>query len=209
MLTLGWTDGTSFLPVNSVLLSSEHAQKRMNENPFLDKRSARYRQRKHSMKKGTEAVMDLLEAARSANIPAHYVLFDSWFLSPKTIHAVKGLGYDVIAMAKRSPKLKFSYQGRSLSLKESYSLNKKRRGRSRYLLSVMVEVNKDGQSVPAKVVYVRNKNKRNDYLCLISTNIETDENEIIRIYGIWRCFSKSAKAVCVLQRNAVPCPMMQ
>ena len=70
-----------------------------------------------------------------------------------------------------------------MSLKEIYSLNKKRRGRSRYLLSVIVDVKKDGQSIPAKVVYVRNKNKRNDYPCLISTNIETDENEIIRIYG--------------------------
>lgn len=39
MLTLGWTDGISFLPVNSVLLSSEHAEKRMNENHSLDKRS--------------------------------------------------------------------------------------------------------------------------------------------------------------------------
>lgn len=70
MLTLGCTDGTSFLPVNSVLLSSEHAQKRMNEAPSLDKRSAGYRQRKLSMKKGTEAMMDLFEAAKSANIPA-------------------------------------------------------------------------------------------------------------------------------------------
>ena len=109
MITLGWTDGTSFFLVNSVLLSSEHAQKRMNENPSLDKRSAGYRQRKLSMKKGTEAVMDLLEVARSADIPTDYVLFDSWFLSPRTTHAVKGLGYDAITMAKRSPKLKFSY----------------------------------------------------------------------------------------------------
>lgn len=61
--------------------------------------------------------------------------------------------------------------------------NKKRRGRSRYLLSVMVDVVKDGNIVPAKVVYVRNRNKRKEYLCIISTDTELDENEIIRIYG--------------------------
>lgn len=183
MLTLGWTDGTSFLPVNSVLLSSEYAEKRMNEDNSLDKRCAGYRQRKLSVKKGTEAMLELLKAAKSAKIPADYVLFDSWFSSPKTIHAVKKLGYDVIAMVKKTPKMKFFHKGKALSLTEIYKLNKKRRGRSRYLLSVMVEVEKDGKTIPAKVVYVRNKNKRNEYLCLISTNIEIDENEIIRIYG--------------------------
>ncbi len=32
-------------------------------------------------------------------------------------------------------------------------------------------------------MYVRNKNKRNEYLCIISTDTTLDENEIIRIYG--------------------------
>ena len=64
-----------------------------------------------------------------------------------------------------------------------YNTNKKRRGRSRYLLSVMVDVVKDGEIIPAKVVYVRNRNKRKEYLCLISTDVNLDENEIIRIYG--------------------------
>lgn len=183
MLTLGWTDGISFLPVNSVLLSSEHAEKRMNENHSLDKRSTGYRQRKLSMKKGTEAMLELLKSAKSAKIPADYVLFDSWFSSPKTIHAVKDLGYDVIAMVKKTPKMKFLHNSKALSLTEIYKCSKKRRGRSRYLLSVMVDVEKDGMVIPAKVVYVRNRNKRNEYLCLISTNIEIDEDEIIRIYG--------------------------
>lgn len=183
MLTLGWTDGISFLPVNSVLLSSEHAEKRMNEDHSLDKRSTGYRQRKLSMKKGTEAMLELLKSAKSAKIPADYVLFDSWFSSPKTIHAVKDLGYDVIAMVKKTPKMKFLHNGKALSLTEIYKCSKKRRGRSRYLLSVMVDVEKDGMVIPAKVVYVRNRNKRNEYLCLISTNIEINEDEIIRIYG--------------------------
>ena len=71
----------------------------------------------------------------------------------------------------------------SILLSSENNKNKKRRGRSRYLLSVMVEVVKDGEIIPAKVVYVRNRNKRNEYLCLISTDVELDEDEIIRIYG--------------------------
>ena len=33
------------------------------------------------------------------------------------------------------------------------------------------------------MVYVRNRNKKKDYLCLISTDISLSEEEIIRIYG--------------------------
>ena len=70
-----------------------------------------------------------------------------------------------------------------MSLISIYNRNKKRRGRSRYLLSVTVDVVKDGSVIPAKVVYVRNRNKRKEYLCLISTDITLSEEEIIRIYG--------------------------
>ena len=75
------------------------------------------------------------------------------------------------------------YDGEDMSLISIYNKNKKRRGKSKYLLSVMVDVVKDRDLIPAKVVYVRNRNKRKEYLCLISTDVNLDENEIIRIYG--------------------------
>ena len=109
----------------------------------------------------------MLKQAKKAAIPAKYVLFDSWFSSPSTLHAVKEIGYDVIAMVKKTPKMFFRYQGEDMSLISIYNKNKKRRGRSRYLLSVMVDVVKDGKSIPAKVVYVRNRNKRKEYLCIM------------------------------------------
>ena len=43
-----------------------------------------------------------------------------------------------------------------MSLISIYNKNKKRRGKSKYLLSVMVDVVKDRDIIPAKVVYVRN-----------------------------------------------------
>lgn len=47
----------------------------------------------------------------------------------------------------------------------------------------MVDVVKDGEIIPAKVVCVRNCNKRKEYFCLIFTDVNLDENEIIRIHG--------------------------
>jgi hypothetical protein len=183
MLTLGWSDGSTFLPINSVLLSTENQKNRINEATVVDKRTVGYKRRQLSMTKGTLAMLDLLKAAKIAKIPAKYVLFDSWFSSPSSLHAVKNIGYDVIAMVKKTPKMFFQYNGKDMSLPSIYNLNKKRRGRSKYLLSVIVDVIKDGESIPAKVVYVRNRNKRKEYLCLISTDTTLDEDEIIRIYG--------------------------
>jgi len=183
MLTLGWSDGSTFLLINSILLTSQKQKKRINEAAILDKRTAGYNRRKLSMTKGTKAMLKLLESAQIASIPAKYVLFDSWFTSPSTIHAVKEIGYDVVAMVKRTPKMFFRYNGTDISLPKIYNQNKKRRGKSRFLLSVMVDVIKDGETIPAKVVYVRNKNNRKEYLCIISTDITIDEDEIIRIYG--------------------------
>lgn len=68
-------------------------------------------------------------------------------------------------------------------LTEIYKKNKKRRGRSKYLLSVEVSLVNDGHSIPARIVYVRNRNKRKDYLALITTDMSISEEEIIRIYG--------------------------
>lgn len=79
-----------------------------------------------------------------------------------------------------------------------YKKNKKRCGKSRYLLSVIVEAVKNGESITAKVVYVKDRNKRNDYLCLVSTDTSLSESEIIQIYGKrWdtEAFFKSAKVI--------------
>ena len=182
MLTLGWTDGNTFLPVNHILLSSAN-ENRIKDSGEIDHRCNGYKRRKLALTKGTEAMIELIKEAKKALIPADYVLFDSWFASPKTLTAIKALGYNVIAMIKRSDKMTFNYNGTKCSLKEIYRMNIKRRGRSKYLLSVIVNVEKDGVVIPAKVVYVRNRSNRKDYLCLISTNTEIDEEEIIRIYS--------------------------
>ena len=204
MLTLGWTDGNSFLPVAGTLLSSENEKTRVNKAAVLDRRTNAYKRRQLAVSKGTDAMLELLLEAKLAGIPADYVLFDSWFSSPKSLHAVKSLGYDVIAMIKKSDRMKFGYQGKQCSLKEIYCMNRKRRGRSKYLLSVEVTVEKDGKTIPARVVYVRNRTNRKEYLCIISTNMDIDENEIIRIYSKrWQIevFFKVCKSYLKLARE--------
>lgn len=183
MLTLGWSDGNSFVPINHCLLSAAKDKNLLCAGNHYDGRSLAGRRRLQSRRKATDVMVELIHSAQCAGISARYVLFDSWFSAPKTILSLKNQEHlDTIAMLKKS-KTKYMYQGKKLNVKEIYSRNKKRRGRSRYLLSILVTIEKDGESIPAKFVYVRNKSRRKDWLILASTDTQLTEEEIIRIYG--------------------------
>ena len=183
MLTLGWSDGNSFLPVSYSLLSAAEDKNLLCGGKRYDGRSLAGRRRLQSRRKATDVMVELVHSAQCAGITAKYVLFDSWFSAPKTILVLKKQEHlDTIAMMKKS-RTKYRYQGEKFNVKEIYSRNRKRRGRSRYLLSVLVEIEKDGESIPAKLVFVRNKSRRKDWLILVSTDVSISEEEIIRIYG--------------------------
>ena len=184
MLTLGWSDGNTFLPLSHCLLSSSSKQQQLQgASEDVDPRSNGGKQRKLAQCKAPEVVLTLLQEAREAGAPAQHVLFDSWFCSPASLHQIHELGYDVIARVKKSEKMHFCFQGRMQDVMAIYRSQKKRRGRSAYLLSVEAEAVKDGERLPVRLVYVRNKNKRSDYLVLVSTDLTLSEEEIIQTYG--------------------------
>ena len=184
MLTLGWSDGNSFLPLSQCLLSSAKRENRLQEaSADIDARSNGGKVRKLAQTKATSVVQTLLREAKAAEIPAKYVLFDTWFCSPASLIQIKDIGYDVIAMVKKSETFHFRYNGRMQSAPAIFRAARKRRGRSKYLLSVEAEAVKDKQTIPVKLVFVRNKNKRSDYLILASTDVNLSEEEIIQTYG--------------------------
>ncbi|WP_233519536.1 transposase [Mitsuokella sp. AF21-1AC] len=124
-----------------------------------------------------------MQEAREAGVPAQYVMFDSWFCSPASLHQIHEFCYDVIARVKKSEKMHFRFQDRMQDVKTIYRGRRKRRGRSAYLPSVEAEAVKNGKRLPIRLVYVRNKKKRSDYLVLVSTDLTLSEEEIIQTYG--------------------------
>jgi hypothetical protein len=87
-------------------------------------------------------------------------------------------------MVKKSKKIYYEFEDKRQSVKDIFKACKKRRGRSRYLLSVSVIVShKDGGSIPARLVFVRNRSNRKDYLVLLCTDMSMDEDDIIQTYG--------------------------
>ena len=210
MLTLGWTDGSTFLPVNSILLSTDNKKNRVNEAVSLDKRTVGYKRRKLSMTKGTEAMLELLKASKTVGIPAKYVLFDSWYFSPKSLHAVKNLGYEVIGMIKKTPKMFFRYNGEELSLIDIYKSNKKRRGRSRYLLlwmsSKMGKRSRPGWYMSATGISARNTSASSQQ---IHPYVKMKSFAFMENAGISKYSSKSARVISGSVKNAIAFLLMQ
>lgn len=108
LLTLGWTDGNSFVPVNFSLLASSNAENVLGTTKQFDKRSVAGRRRKMAQQKGTDVMVELLKTAIAAGHSAKYVLFDTWFSAPKSIINIKeSCSLDTIAMVKLSSKINY------------------------------------------------------------------------------------------------------
>ena len=184
MLTLGWSDGNTFLPVSHCLLSTANQKNRINEaSAKVDPRTNGGSQRKLAQLKATDVVLQLLKETKATGISAQHVLFDTWFCAPASLTAIKDIGFDVIAMAKKTSKMHYRYQGKMQDVKAIYQQNTKRRGRAKYLLSVEAEAVKDGKAIPVRFVYVHNRNRRKDYLVLVTTDMSLGEEEVISLYG--------------------------
>ena len=184
MLTLGWSDGNTFLPISHCLLSGATKKTRIQGllKP-VDWRTNGARQRRLSMCKATDVMLKLLRDAKVSGIPATHVLFDTWFCFPSSLIQVKKLGYDVVAMVKKAKNFKYLYQGESRTAMQIFHLLKKRPGRSKYLLSVDTTIQKGEETLPVRLVFVRKKGSKKDYLVLISTDMNLTPEEIIQTYG--------------------------
>ena len=205
LLTLGWSDGNSFVPVNHCLLSAAKDSNLLYSGKQYDKRSSAAKRREQARRKATDVMLELLQKALKSGHQAKYVLFDSWFSSPKAIVSIKQqLNLDTIAMVKISSKVFYEYNGEMLSIKQIYSRNRKRRGRSKYLLSISVMLGRGNDKIPAKIVCVRNKCNKKEWLAIISTDTTLTEDEIIRIYGKrWKIevFFKTCKSYLKLVKE--------
>lgn len=205
MLTLCWSDGNTLLLVSHTLLSTENTKNRLREaSRKVDARSNGDKQRKLAQQKATEVMLQLLQEAKAADIPARHVLFDTWFCSPASLLKIHGLGYEVVAMAKKTEKIHDLHQGCLQDVKAIYKQHRKRRGRSKYLLSVQAAVVKGEESLPVRLVFVRNRNHRKDWLVLVTTDMSLTAEEVIRIYGkCWgiEVFFKVCKSFLRLEKD--------
>ena len=188
MMTGGWTNGEVFIPFSQTLLTTRDKKLMVGPDNPVDRRTIRGRRRAAAKEKGTDTVCRMVREAKRTGIPFDFVLFDTWFSNPAQLIELKSMETDTIAMIKKNG-TKYMWanpetgETARLDVKEIYSRNKKRRGKSRYLLSVDVTVtDSSGNAIPAKLVYARNHSNRKDWVCFICTDMSLSEKEILETY---------------------------
>ena len=116
LLTLGWSDGYSFIPTGFNLLSSASENNRYNEiSNSIDHRTNGYKFRKASMIRKTDAAVQLIRNALTAGIKTDYVLMDTWFTTEPMLKEILDTGIDAIGMVKQL-KQRYTYNGRQYTL---------------------------------------------------------------------------------------------
>ncbi len=197
MLTLGWSDGYSFIPLDFTMLSSAKDSNRLeNVNGTVDKRTHGFKRRLEAVKAKPECVSKMINRVLDAGLAADYVLMDSWFTNEPMLKAMLLKGLDVIGMLK-DMKQKYLLNDQWLYLVELRA--KLKPSDFKDTIGYLNVTTKTG--IPVKLVFVKNRNKRREWLVLLSTDRQLESNEVIRIYGIrWNIetFFKSLKSLLKL-----------
>ena len=193
MMTGTWTNGEVNIPFAQTLLTTRNRDLMIGLDDKVDKRTISGKRKALAKEKGTDTVLRMVKDALDIGIPFDFVLFDTWFSNPAQLIDLKNIGTDVIAMVKKSSTRYFVKDPKTdtlalLNTKEIYSRNRKRRGRSKYLLSVdAIATNGKGESIPVKLVYARNHSNRKDWVCFICTDTSLSEEDVLRYYTLrWK-----------------------
>lgn len=193
MLTLGWSDGFSFLPIDFTMLSSAKQSNRLCEmKEDLDKRTHGYKRRQEALTKKPDALVQMVTNALNTGFSADYILMDSWFTQAPLLRKLVEKEVHVIGMVKEL-KQRYLYKGQKLSLQELFDKTPKNRKVS-IIGSILVQTS---CGLPLKIVFVQNRNNRREWLAILSTDIGLEDSEIVRIYGMrWsiETFFKFAKS---------------
>lgn len=190
ILTLAWTDGVTTIPVRYSLLASSYDDKvRGKIRTDLDGRSLGARIRKMARTSMNDLTVKFAREAIKAGIPASTIAFDSWFAVPKTISRLKKeANLTVVCRLKTNSKQYYEFEGKMMNIKTLYTIHRKRRGKAKWKLSLTVnllvkEGNKIIERIPVKIVYLPNRANNKEWICLLSTDVNMSEEEIIRQYG--------------------------
>lgn len=204
LLTLGWSDGATFVPVDFSLCST--VKKLINGiDEKLDKRTLAYKRRSECLEKKTDLTVTMIKRALDNGISASYVLINSWFSSSKMFKNIKSLGIDMIGMLKITAKQFFVYKNKQLDIKTLFNESLKhgrKTGIYNGIISGLTVKTVDG--VQLRIVFVVNRNRKSEWLAVASSDLTISDEEIVRIYEKrWsiECFFKASKSTFRLEKE--------
>lgn len=204
LMTLGWSDGSTFIPIDFSLVAT--VKKLINTiDQTLDKRTIAYKRRVECLCQKNDLAVEMIRKSLNRGIAASYVLMDSWFTSPKMITQLKEAGIDYIGMIKNTPKQYFKYGKKSIVLSDLYhhamKTGKKEFNGKGVLSAISV---KTTTGIQMRIIFVTNRNKKNEWLAIGTSDMSLCDEEIIRLYEYrWsiEVFFKTIKSVYHLEKE--------
>lgn len=195
MLTLAFSDGHTFLPVDFSLLSSKNTI----ESDPTDRRTAGGIRAKEAQGKSTELTAKMVDRALRTGIYPSHILMDKWFVKPALIRQLFDLGIHTVGMVANT-KTKYLVDGKLVTLTALYKMAKKTNHTA--ILSETTARLKDG--LPINVIFVKNKNKKSEWLAILTTDTSMSAEEIVKTYRIrWdiETFFKVTKSILNLEKG--------
>jgi len=193
LLTMGFYDGTMFIPVNFTFHREKGKNKKMKfglkpkyfRKQFFkkrDKKTPSYQRKKElDVSKITSAV-SMIKSATKNKIYADYVITDSWFTCWELVKTTVENNMQFIGMFSKV-KTNFSYNKKTLTYKEIRQLNRKniKRNKRYGLHYIRVVVSWKGQLV---VLYFTRKGKHGKWKTILSTDLTLNFSQTIEIYQV-------------------------
>lgn len=188
-------------------MSTKNPKNMIDAAPITqDRRSIAGRRRLQAQRQMNDVTVELIKQVIDEGVPADYVLFDSWFTSPKMFWQLKQLCIDSVGMVKQSKKVYYRYRKRLYDVKGLYDrlAALKMHQKKNYFYSCVVKAEYQGYTFRLRLVFASNRGKGKQYLVLASTNTSLSPEEIIQLYGRrWQIeiYFKTAKQYLALQND--------
>jgi hypothetical protein len=206
LLTLGYDDGSTFLPVDFTLMTAPkyyvHPWESRQWKQELQPSSLAYQRREVSTLEKPVVALQMLKRAMKQGIIASYVLFDSWFASSSLIKKIsKETGMDTICMLKRGTTL-FGYQHKMLTLSSLFDACKKRYGKNGKQGGKAIEIDDKTKLFGSLVVTMGkktkqkgNKGSKGSKVSGKGTNLEEPEDFLVKIVFVQNRNKKAKQRV--------------
>lgn len=191
MLTLGFSDGFSFIPLDFCLLSSQKK---------VDRRTSGGKRLLESEKPMPEVAVEMVARALNNGVYATHVLMDKWFTCPKIIDKCQKIGIHIIGMVKNG-NTKYLYQKRLYTLAELFTKSTEEYHSDAIISSIIV---KTQMETYVKIIFVRNQNKKSEWLAIMTDDLQLTSQEIVKTYRVrWdtEVFFKATKSLLNLAKE--------
>lgn len=218
LLTLAFTDGVSLIPLDFALLGTKNIV--CEATPDIDGRTHGAERRAEAVREAPEVLLSMVDHHRSLIRKGSHIVFDSWFSSPSLIRELVGRELHVTGRLKKNDTLYlFRRNGKDslFTLEQLYAKlpriprsvqERQRKDNADVVGSLCIALPPDekGKTIPARIVFLRNKSSRDpqEWLAILTTDLKLSEEEVVRMYAKrWKIeeFFKIAKSLLKLERE--------